>query len=145
MRKARRQFPEPTAAEVSAYMGSLAEKRWKRHADRVARGEITADNYVYRPRGPMPPHSKAKQDLTRWERQIANARLVRLALEGRKLSANKIERVAQTTLSRKRPRLHLRFGGQPPKQWHSVHYGRSIKKSAKDIRAELGINVDTSS
>src|SRR6266849_255382 len=65
--------------------------------------------------------------------------------EGRKLSANKIERVAQTTLSRKRPRLHLRFGGQPPKQWHSVHYGRSIKKSAKDIRAELGINVDTSS
>ena len=103
-------------------MGSLVEKRWTRYAERVARGEITADNYVYRPRGPMPPHSKAKQDLTRWERQIANARLVRLALEGRKLSANKIERVAQTTLSRKRPRLHLRFGGQPPKQWHSVHY-----------------------
>jgi hypothetical protein len=126
-------------------MRSLVEKRWKRYAERVASGEITADNYVYRPRGPMPPHSKAKQNLTRLERQIANARLVRLALEGRKLSAGQIERIAGTTLNRNKPRLHLRFGGQPPKQGHSVHYGRSIKKSAKDIRAELGINVDTSS
>jgi hypothetical protein len=126
-------------------MGSLAKSRWKLHVERVARGDITAENYLYRPRGPMPPHSKAQQNLTRWERQIANARLVRLALEGRKLSTRKIERVAQTTLSRKRRRPHLRFGGQTPKLWHSVHYGRSIKRSAKDIRAELGISVESSS
>ena len=56
-------------------MRSLAKARWKLYAERVARGEITADNYVYRPRGPMSPHSKAQQDLTRWEGQIANARL----------------------------------------------------------------------
>jgi hypothetical protein len=133
VRKPRRKLRTPSPAEVSAYMGSLAEKRWKCHADRVARGEITAENYVYRPRGPMPPHSKAKQDLTRWENKIANARLVRFALEGRKLSRQHVERMAETTLSRKRPRPHLRFGGQPPKQWHSVHYSRSIEKPAKGI------------
>jgi hypothetical protein len=106
-------------------MSSLAKARWKRYAERVARGEITAENYIYRPRGPMPPHSKAKQDLTRWENQIASARLVRLALDGTKLSTRQIERtVQQTTLGRKGPRLHLRFGGKPPRQWHSVHYGR---------------------
>lgn len=124
VRKTKRQFPEPAAAEVSAYMRSLAKARWKRYSERVARGEITTENYVYRPRGPMPPHSKAKQNLTRWECQIANARLVRLALEGRKLSARQIERIAGTTLCRKRQRLHLRFGGKPPRQWHSVPYGR---------------------
>ena len=79
-----RKLHTPTAAEISAHMRSPAERRWKRHAERVARGEISADNYVYRPRGPMPPHSKAKQDLTRWERQIGNAQFVRFALDGRK-------------------------------------------------------------
>jgi hypothetical protein len=114
----------PTTAEISAYMGSLAKARWKNYRERIASGEITAATYVYRPRGPMPPHSKAQQNLTRWERQIANAQLVRFALEGRKFSRQQLERVAETTLSRKRPRLHLRFGGRPPKHWHSVHYGR---------------------
>ena len=123
MKEARRKLRTPIADEISAYMGSLAKARWARYADSVARGEISAENYVYRPRGPMPPHSKAKQDLTRWERQIANARLVRLALEGRKMSERQVERMAQATLSRKRRRLHLRFGGKPPRQWHSVHYG----------------------
>jgi len=83
----------------------------------------------------MPPHSKAKQSLTRWEREIANARLVRLALDGRKLSP----RMVEATLSRKKPRLHMRFGGQPPKQWHSVHYRPSIEKAAKRIRTKIGI------
>ena len=129
MKEARRRLRTPTDAELSAHMRSLVQKRWKLYADRVARGEISADNYVYRPRGPMPPHSKAKQDLTRLENQIENAQLVRLALEGRKLSQRQIERIAETTLGRKRPRLHLRFGGQPPKQWHSMHYGR--KNAAK--------------
>jgi hypothetical protein len=124
---------KPTAAEVSAYMGSLVEKRWKYYRERVVRGEITAENYVYRPRGPMPPHSKAKQDLTRWENKIANARLVRFALEGRKLSRQHVERMAETTLSRKRQRPHLRFGGQPPKQWHSVHYRLSSKGRPSSI------------
>lgn len=118
-------------------MRSLAKARWKSYADRVACGEITAENYVYRPRGPMPPQSKAKQDLTRWERQIANARLVRLALDGRKLSARQIERMAET--SRKRRRPHLRFGGRPPKHWNSLQYRRLID----GIRAELGISADT--
>ena len=127
MRKPRRKVHTPTPAEISAYMRSLVAVRWKRYADRVAGGEITAGNYVYRPRGLMPSHSKAKQDLTRWERQIASARLVRLALEGRKLSTRKIERVAETTLNRRRLRPHLRFGGQPPKHWHSVHYRLSSK------------------
>src|ERR1700687_2167374 len=104
VRKPRRKFRRPTAAELSAYMRSLVEKRWKRHAERVACGEITAENYVYRPRGPMSSQSKGKQDLTRWERQIADARLVRLALEGRKLSPRQIERMAETKLSGKRPR-----------------------------------------
>jgi len=91
-------------------MRSLVERRWKRYAERVARGEIRADNYVYRPRGPMAPHSKAQQNLTRWENQITNARLVRLALEGQNMSARQIERTAeQTTLSRKKQRLYLRF------------------------------------
>lgn len=110
-------------------MRSLAKARWKRYAERVACGEIKAQNYVYKPRGPMPAHSKALQDLTRLERQIAKARLVRLALEGRKLSAKKIERISETTLSRKRPRLHLRFAGKPPKQWHSVHYEKAAKST----------------
>jgi hypothetical protein len=112
-------------------MGSLSKARWKRCAERVARGEITAENYVYRPRGPMSPHSKAQQNLTRWENQIAKAQLVRFALEGRK-----IERMTEMALSRKRPRPHLRFGGQPPKQWHSVHYER--KKAAKTSAPNSG-------
>jgi len=125
----RRNLRTPTADEVSAYMRSLSKARWKRYAERVARGEITAANYVYRPRGPMPPYSKAKQDLTRWENQIAKAQLVGLALEGQKLSPRQIERMAETTLRRRKRRPHLRFGGQPPKHWHSVHYGR--KRAAK--------------
>ena len=126
----------PTIAELSTYMRSLVRARWKLYAERVARGEISAENYVYHPRGPMPPHSKAKQDLTRWENQIANARLVRLALDGQKLSPRQIERtVQQTTLSRKKQRLYLRFGGRPPKHWHSVHYGRK----------KAGEGIDTSS
>jgi len=115
----------PSQYEVSQYMRSLVEKRWQKYRLRVARGEISAENYVYRPRGPMPPHSKAKQDMTRWESQIASARLICLALDGRKLSVRQIERMAAKTGSPKRPRrLHLRFGGKPPIQWHSVHYGR---------------------
>ena len=90
----------------------------------------------YRPRGPMSPHSKARQNLTRWENQIVNARLVRLALDGTKLSRRQIERVPETTLNQNRPRLHLRFGGQPPKHWHSVHYGR--KKAAKTSAQNSG-------
>ena len=58
----------------------------------------------------MPPHLKAQQDLNRWECQIANARLVRLALDGRKLPRQELERMAQAALCRKRPRLHLSFG-----------------------------------
>jgi hypothetical protein len=61
----RRNFHSPTTEEVSAYMRSLAARRWQKYRSRVARGEITAENHVYRPRGPMPPESKAKQDLTR--------------------------------------------------------------------------------
>jgi hypothetical protein len=114
-------------------MRSLAQARWKRYAERVASGEITADKYVYRPRGPMPPQSKAKQDFTRWERQITNAQLVRFALEGRKLSRRQLERIGRTALNRKSRRPHLRFGGQQPKQWHSIHHERSIKKTAKGI------------
>jgi hypothetical protein len=49
------------------------------------------------------------------------------------------------TLSQKRPKLHLRFAGQPPKHWHSLHYSRLIEKAATAIRAELGISVDTPS
>jgi hypothetical protein len=118
VRNPRAKLQTPSSAEISAYMRSLTVKRWKRYAERVARGEITADNYAYRPRGPMPPHSKTQQDFTRFEHQIAKARLVRIALEGGKLSP----RMVEATLSRNRARLHLRFGGQPPKQWHSVHY-----------------------
>ena len=129
VKEPRRKFRAPRAAEISAYMGSLAKERWKRYAERIVRGDVTAKNYVYRPRGPMPPQSKARQDLTRWERQIAKARLVCLALEGQKLSARQIEQIAQATASRKKQRPHLRFGGQPPKHWHSVHYGR--KKAPK--------------
>jgi hypothetical protein len=76
VKASRRKLRTPTAAEISAYMRSLVERRWKRYVERVASGEITAENYVYRPRGPMRSHSKARQDLTRWENQIANARLV---------------------------------------------------------------------
>ena len=136
MKEPRRKLRTPTAAEVSAYMSSLSKARWKLYAERVARGQITAENYVYRPRGPMPPHSKAKQDLTRWENQIANARLARLALEGQKLSPRQIEGTVEATLKRNRPRLHLRFGGRPPKHWHSVHYGR--KKEAKTSAQNSG-------
>jgi hypothetical protein len=115
-----------TAGELSAHMRSLVEIRWKRYAERVARGEITAENYVYRPRGPMPPEVKAKQDMTRWEHQIANAQLVRFALQGRKLTPREVEQLAaKTTGVKRRRRPHLRFGGEPPKQWHSVHYSRS--------------------
>jgi hypothetical protein len=125
VKEARRKLHTPSRAEISAYMRSLSNARWEYYRKRVACGEISADNYVYRPRGPMSLHSKAKQDLTRLENQIATARLVRLALEGRKLSQRQIERaVQQTTLSRKKRRLYLRFGGRPPKQWHAVHYGR---------------------
>jgi hypothetical protein len=134
VKEPRRKLRTPTAAEISAYMRSLSKARWKHYAERVARGEIRPENYVYRPRGPMAPHSKAKQDLTRWENQIANARLVRLALDGTKLSARHIERTVETMLSRKRPRPHLRFGGQPPKEWNSVHYGRkAARTSASDF------------
>jgi hypothetical protein len=118
MRASNREICTPTRAELSAYMRSLAVKRWQYYRDRVARGEITAGNYVYRPRGPMSQHSKAKHDLTRWENQFANVRLVRLALEGENLSKRQLERMAGTT--RKRRRLHLRFGGKPPRQRHSV-------------------------
>jgi hypothetical protein len=91
VRKQREKLRTPIAAELSACMRSLVEKRWKNYPDRLARGEITAANYVYRPRGPMPSQSKAKQDFTRWENQIAKARLVRLALEERKLSARQMD------------------------------------------------------
>jgi hypothetical protein len=64
VRKARRKLRTPTADEVSAHMRSLAKARWKGYADRVARGEINKENYVYRPRGPMPPHSKAGRQIT---------------------------------------------------------------------------------
>jgi len=84
-------WKRPPQSEISAYMRLLVEKRWQKYRLRVARGEITAENYVYRPRGPMPAHSKARQALTRLENQIAKARLVRLALEGTKLSARQIE------------------------------------------------------
>jgi hypothetical protein len=46
-------------------MCSLASERWDKYRLRVERREITAANYVYRPRSPMAPESKAKQDLTR--------------------------------------------------------------------------------
>jgi hypothetical protein len=65
----------------------------------------------------------------------SSPKLVRLSLEGRKLSPRQIERMAETTLIRKRRGLHLRFGGQPPKHWHSVRYGR--REAAKSIRVEL--------
>ena len=107
MRKQREKLATPTAADIPAHMRSLSNERWKRYAERVARGEITAENYVYRPRGPMSPHSKAKQDLTRLEPQIATARLVRLAFEGRKLSPRQIERMVETTTGCKRRRPHL--------------------------------------
>lgn len=58
----RKTFRTPTAAEISAHMRSLAKARWKHYAARVAWGEITAENYVYKPRGPMPHDSKAEQD-----------------------------------------------------------------------------------
>jgi hypothetical protein len=124
VKKLRQDLVTPTAAKISAYMRSLSKARWEYYRERVARGEITAENYVYRPRGPMPPRSKAKQDLTRWENQIASARLVRFALERRKVPARQIERTMQATLSQKKQRLYLRFGGRTPKQWHAVHYGR---------------------
>jgi hypothetical protein len=122
-------------------MRSLAEKRWKLYTDRVERGEITEDNYVYRPRGPMPWNLKTEIDLKRLNRQIVNAQLVRFALEGRKLSRRQIERMVQATLSPKRRRLHLRFGGQQPKQWHSLHYDRLMKNATKEIWAELGLDA----
>ena len=126
-------------------MSSLVEARWKRYADRVARGEITADNYVYQPRGPMPPHSKAKQDLTRWENQIANAQLVRFALEGRKLSARQVEQMAKGNLSRKRRRLHLRFDGRAAEAVAFGSLSTLFERTAKHIRAQRGIDVSDSS
>ena len=145
MRQKAGKFPAPAAAEVLAYMRSLAQRRWKLYAERVARGEITADNYVYRPRGPMPWNLKTEIDLKRLERQITNAQLVRFALEGRRLSRRQIERMVQAAPSPKRRRRHLRFGGQPPRYWHSLHYDRLIKKATKDICAELGLDADPSS
>jgi hypothetical protein len=41
-------------------MRSLVERRWKRYVERVASGEITAENYVYRPRGPMRVNTRSK-------------------------------------------------------------------------------------
>ena len=73
------------------------------------------------------------------ERQIVNARLVRFALEGHRLSRRQLERIAETTLNRRKQRLYLRFGGQPPKHWHSLHYARLIEAAAKGIRVEFGI------
>jgi hypothetical protein len=67
--------PRHTCARLPRDAGSVTQS--------APRGEITAENYVYAPRGPMPPHSKAKQDFSRWERQIVNARFARLALEER--------------------------------------------------------------
>jgi hypothetical protein len=142
MRQKTGKIPTPTAAELSAYMRSLAQRRWKLDGERVACGEITAENYVYRPLGPMPWNLKSERDLKRWDRQITNAQLVRFALEGRKLSARQIDRMVKATLSPKRPRLHLRFGGQQPKQWHSLHYDRLIKKAAKDIHAQVELDAD---
>lgn len=130
-----RQFRNLTASELSARMRSLIEKRWAKYRARVERGEINADNYVYKPRGPMPPEVKAKQDMTRWHHQIANAQLVRLALEGRKLSSRQVEQLAErTTGAMKQRRPHLRFRGKPPKHWHSVHYSRSSTIPLRDAR-----------
>lgn len=134
MRQRRAELSTPTADEVSAYMASLAEARWKRYAERVARGEITADNYLYRPRGPMSPEMKAERDLTRWERQIANAQLVRFALEGRKLSGRKIQALAGRSEAARKTRPHLRFNGKRPRQWHSAHYNRIRKNAQTDPR-----------
>jgi hypothetical protein len=145
MRQKTGTIPTPAAAEVSSYMRSLAEKRWKLYAERVACGEISAENYVYKPRGPLPWNLKTERDLKRWERQIANAQLVRFALEGRKLSRREIERMVQATRSPRRSRLHLRFGGQPPRYWSSVHYDRLIKHATKGIRAELGLDAEPAS
>jgi hypothetical protein len=44
-------------------------------------------------------------------------------------------RTMQATLSQKKQRLYLCFGGRPPKQWHAVHYGRK----------KAGERIDTSS
>jgi hypothetical protein len=101
-------------------MRSLAIKRWQKYRLRVASGEITADNYVYRPRGPMSEQSKAKHDLTRWENQLANGRLVRLALDREKLSKRRLAQITEKARSSKRQRLHLRFDGKPSRQRHSV-------------------------
>jgi hypothetical protein len=141
MRQKTGKFPTPAVVEVSSYMRSLVEKRWKLYTERVARGEITADNYAYRPLGPLPWNLKSERDLKRLNRQITNALLVRFALEGRKLSRRQIEQMVQATLSPKRRRLHLRFGGQQPKQWHSLHHDRLMKNATKEIRAELGLDA----
>ena len=53
---------------------------------------------------------EAEQDLTRWERLVANAQLVCFAPEGRKVSPGQIERITKRTLNRRR-RRHLCFGG----------------------------------
>jgi hypothetical protein len=138
VRRARGPFRTPTVTELSDYMRTLAQIRWAKYRDRVECGEITAENYVYRPRGPMPPEVKAKQEMTRWQHQIASVRLIRLALDGRKLSPRRVERiVAETTTGRKKQRPHMRFGGKPPKHWHSVHYRPFIERTAGHIREQL--------
>jgi hypothetical protein len=111
----------PNADEISAHMRALAEKRWKRSAERVASGEITADNYVYRPRGPMSPHSKDKQDLTRWERQIANAQFVRFALDGRKAEGGQRRKYVHL-LRRRVARFDL--ADEPSSQARALGHGR---------------------
>jgi hypothetical protein len=42
-------------------MRSLVERRWQYYRERIARGEINAENYVYRPRGPMPPGQRRSE------------------------------------------------------------------------------------
>jgi hypothetical protein len=123
-------------------MCALIEIRWSRYAKRVESGEITAENFAYRPRGPMPSRSKAVRDLARWERQLANAQLVRFALEGKKLPGREIRKLSEKVIVTKKKRPHLRFGGKPPKEWHSVRYGTLIEKAVKRIRerlSEIGI------
>ena len=87
MREQRRKYLKPTGAELSTHMRSLVRMRWKYHRERVARRDHLQTTTSTCPRGPMPPRSKAQQDFTRWERQVANAQLVRLALERRNLLA----------------------------------------------------------
>jgi hypothetical protein len=81
--KAKRTVRKLMASELSARMRSLIEKCWAKYRARIERGDITAEDFVYRPRGPMRPKIEAKQDQTHSKNQIATAHLVHLAFEGR--------------------------------------------------------------